>query len=228
MRTLVVEPDTALRSVRARERENRVTMSTDGGAVQLTLGDRAALAVEAYRVGVTDPFTDVVAEITPLLWHVVRAQNVPRDLAEDVVQGVWLAFVRNAATLRDPQGALKWLLVTARRAAWEAVRKHREDERRTHDLPDGESEERLVSEELGPEAALLVSERDQALWRNVRALPGRCQEILRIMAFADRPSYRDIAEAVGMGVTSVGATRGRCLDKLRTLLESDEGWGNHG
>ena len=228
MRTLVVEPDTALRSVRARERENRVAMSTDGGAVQLTLGDRAALAVEAYRVGVTDPFTDVVTEITPLLWHVVRAQNVPRDLAEDVVQGVWLAFVRNAATLRDPQGALKWLLVTARRAAWEAVRKHREHERRAVDMPDGESERLAVSEDLGPEAALLLEERDQVLWRNVRALPERCQEILRIMAFADRPSYRDIAEAVGMGVTSVGATRGRCLDKLRTLLESDEGWGNHG
>ena len=184
MRTVVAEPDTVLRSVRATGRESRNTMGTDGGAIQLTLGDRAALAVEAYRVGVHEPFTDVVTEITPLLWHVVRAQNVPRDLAEDVVQGVWLAFVLNAGTLRDPQGAV-------------------------------------------PEESHLTNERDRVLWRNVRELPERCQEMLRIMAFADRPSYRDIAEAVGMGVTSVGATRGRCLDKLRTLLESDAGWGSH-
>lgn len=202
-------------------------MGTDGGAIQLTLGDRAALAVEAYRVGVHEPFTDVVTEITPLLWHVVRAQNVPRDLAEDVVQGVWLAFVRNAGTLRDPQGALKWLLVTARRAAWEAARRHRDQERRTEALPDDEPRPELATQGAVPEESLLTNERDRVLWRNVRELPERCQEMLRIMAFADRPSYRDIAEAVGMGVTSVGATRGRCLDKLRTLLESDAGWGSH-
>ena len=175
-------------------------------------------------MGVTDPFSDVVVEITPLLWHVVRAQNVPRDLAEDVVQGVWLAFVRHAPTLRDPQGALKWLLVTARRAAWEETRK----QRRTEAMSDGELPGETPCGDRGPEEWLLASERDRALWRNVSALPGRCQEMLRVMAFADRPSYRDIAEATGIGVTSVGATRGRCLDKLRTLLESDAGWSNHG
>jgi len=198
----------------------------DGG---VTLGDRAALALEAYRVGVSEPFADVVAELTPLLWHVVRAQNVPRDLAEDVVQGVWLAFVRNADSIRDPQGALKWLLVTARRAAWEAVRKQRELDRRSTQLPEeGAGAPELVETERGPEEALLASERDLALWRNVRELPERCQQILRVMAFADRPSYREIAEVTGMGVTSVGATRGRCLDKLRALLADDEGWGSHG
>jgi RNA polymerase sigma factor (sigma-70 family) len=228
MGMVVAETDTRPCSGVSRTRENQGAMSTDGGAVQLTLGDRAALAVEAYRMGVTDPFTEVVTEITPVLWHLVRAQNVPRELAEDVVQGVWLAFVRNAATLRDPQGALKWLLVTARRAAWEAVRKHREAERRAEALPEDEVHGGPPSTEPGPEDALLLSERDRVLWRNVRALPERCQEIVRIMAFADRASYKDIAEATGMGVTSVGATRGRCLDKLRTLLASDEGWGSHG
>ncbi len=233
MSMVVAEADTALRSgVGATGRESRDLMNaagTDGGAVQLTLGDRAALAVEAYRLGVSEPFADVVLELTPLLWHVVRAQNVPRDLAEDVVQGVWLAFVRNAGTIRDPQGALKWLLVTARRAAWEAVRKQRALERRTAPLPDDEprAQRALADPDPGPDASLLTQERDLVLWRNVRELPERCQEILRIMAFADRPSYRDIAEATGMGVTSVGATRGRCLATLRTLLSEDEGWGSH-
>lgn len=225
---VVAEPDTALRSTRVTGRESRETMGVDGGTMQLTLGDRAALALEAYRAGVSDPFVDVVQSVTPLLWHVVRAQNVPRDLAEDVVQGVWLAFVRNAATIKDPQGALKWLLVTARRAAWEAARKHREHERRSEPLSDGALPAEPRTDAPGPEELVLTSERDRVLWRNVRELPERCQEMLRIMAFADRPSYKDIAEATGIGVTSVGATRGRCLDKLRTLLAQDEGWGNHG
>lgn len=236
MGTVVELRATALRSSGAMGWESCRTMDVggearrDSGAVQLTLGDRAALALEAYRIGVSDPFADVVPELTPLLWHVVRSQNVPRDLAEDVVQGVWLAFVRSADTIRDPQGALKWLLVTARRAAWEAARKHRDQERRTTPLPDGETPgaPELSARDLGPDEALLVDERDRVLWRNVRALPERCQQILRLLAFADRPSYHEIAEVTGMGVTSVGATRGRCLAKLRTRLADDEGWGNHG
>src|SRR5690606_21689277 len=166
MHMLVAEPDTGLRSCPSRGRESRDTMGTDGGALQLTLGDRAALAVEAYRAGMTGPVTDVVVEITPLLWHVVRAQNVPRDVAEAVVQGVWLAFVRNARTLRDPQVPRRWLRVTARRAAREAVRRLGIDEHRSSELPEPEP----MCLEPGPEDEVLTSERARALWRNVQAL----------------------------------------------------------
>lgn len=192
-----------------------------------SLGDRAATALAAYRDGDPVPMGDLVREATPLLWNVVRAQGVPRDEAEDVVQGVWLALVRHADGLRDPQAALKWLLVSARRAAWEAVRRRRDGERRTatvteeHD-PVGT----LPSPEPQPEEHLLESERDRVLWRCFAALPERCRTILRSVALADRPDYRRIAEEVGMRVTSVGATRGRCLAKLRTLLDQDRGWGD--
>ena len=178
-------------------------------------------------MGVMGPVTDLVREATPLLWRVVRAQNVPRETAEDVVQGVWLAFVRNAGVIREPQGALQWLLVTARRAAWEATRKHRDAEKRTAELPDGEQGHRveLTSAEPDPEEAVLTDERDQALWRRFNELSERCRQILQLLAFADKPSYRLISEATGIGETSVGTIRSRCLARLRTLLESDEGWG---
>lgn len=219
---VVAQADTGLRSWRTTGRENRDTM-TDGGAAQLTLGDRAALAAEAVRAGAHEAFAAAVHDLTPLLWNVVRAQDVPREIAEDVVQGVWLAFVQHVGRLRDTQGALKWLLVTARRAAWEALRKHREHERRT----EAELETDPVEPSAGPEDLVVLTERDRVLWRNVRALDARCRELLRILAFADRASYRDIAEATGIGLTSVGATRGRCLEKLRARLAQDEGWTGH-
>lgn len=231
---VVVEADTALRSLSGAERgEAGRTMGVAGdatpkaGAVDTTLGDRAALALEAYRMGVAGPVTDLVREVTPLLWHVVRAQNVPRETAEDVVQGVWLAFVRNADKIREPQGVLQWLVVTARRAAWEATRKHRDHERRTAPLPEGESAGTwdLVSAEPQPEESVLTDERDQALWRAYGALSERCRQLLRVLAFADRPTYRLISEVTGINETSVGTIRGRCLAQLRAELETDEGWG---
>jgi DNA-directed RNA polymerase specialized sigma24 family protein len=33
-----------------------------------------------------------------------------------------------------------------------------------------------------------------------------------------------VAEALGMPVGSIGPTRGRCLAKLRAMLQADPGW----
>jgi DNA-directed RNA polymerase specialized sigma24 family protein len=45
-----------------------------------------------------------------------------------------------------------------------------------------------------------------------------------MVALADRPDYRAISALTGVPVTSVGVTRGRCLAKLRRLLDDDERW----
>lgn len=200
--------------------------TTHGPApVEQSLGDRAAHALVAYRAGETEPMAALVREATPLLWNIVRSQGVERDEAEDVVQGVWLALVRHTDSVRDPQALLKWLVVTARRSAWQTTRRRRESDRRSVPLADDvDRMPGLTSREPSPEEPVLLAERDQVLWRCFQALPERCRTILRSVAMADRPDYRRIAEEVGMRVTSVGATRGRCLARLRTLLDQDEGW----
>ena len=55
-------------------------------------------------------------------------------------------------------------------------------------------------------------------------LPERCRRLLRVIAFADRPDYAAVAEALGMPVGSIGPTRGRCLAKLRAQLAADPAW----
>ena len=49
-------------------------------------------------------------------------------------------------------------------------------------------------------------------------LPERCQRLLRIVAFENRPDYARLAVDLGMPVGSIGPTRGRCLAKLRVAL----------
>ena len=187
-----------------------------------SLADKAAEAVMAYRAGDTDRLAGLVRLLTPLLWHTVRAQGADRDLAEDVVQSVWLVLVRNMDSIRDPHATLQWLLVTARRAAWRAVRQARTDA--VHQLDDDATAWLTGPPDELPGAALERDERDAALWRHVQDLPERCRRLLGLVALVDRPDYAVVSQSLGMPIGSIGPTRGRCLAKLRMSLAADPTW----
>jgi RNA polymerase sigma factor (sigma-70 family) len=184
-----------------------------------TLSSRAASLFSAYRNGDEARMADLVALLTPILWHTARAQRLDRELAEDAVQTAWLALVRSADTIADPQAVLQWLLVSVRREAWRVVK--RTDRVEPHALLDDDVI--APSRELTDEV-VLRADGDSRLWQHVAALPERCQALLRVIAFADRPDYAAVAKALGMPVGSIGPTRGRCLAKLREQLSLDTAW----
>ncbi|WP_083649130.1 RNA polymerase sigma factor [Cellulosimicrobium sp. CUA-896] len=189
--------------------------------------DRGAFALLEYRDGRNEALAEFVREATPLLWHTVRAQGVDREQADDVVQTVWVALVRNAMTIKEPHAVLKWLLITAKRASWEAVRKQRDEARRRTELPDDTDEgvPTLPSSDPTPDVEVLTHERDRGLWRALSRLPERCQTLLKLVSLADRPDYKAISAATGMPVGSIGSTRGRCLAKLRDIIDvQGESW----
>jgi DNA-directed RNA polymerase specialized sigma24 family protein len=114
---------------------------------------------------------------------------------------------------------LQWLIVSARREAWRTTR--RADRTEAREFRDDD----IVSEPgSAPEQVVLGADRQVRLWGHISRLPQRCRELLRVIAFADRPDYASIAESLGMPVGSIGPTRGRCLGKLRAQLAADPGW----
>lgn len=184
-----------------------------------TLASRAAAHFDAYRRGDEHRMGELVALLTPILWHTVRAQRLDPDSAEDVLQTVWLSLVRSADSISDPQAVLQWLIVSARREAWRVVK--RSDR---VDVRDFEPDDLSAAPTDSPDAVVLRGDGDERLWRHVGLLPERCRELLRVVAFADRPDYAAIASSLGMPVGSIGPTRGRCLAKLRHSLAADPGW----
>jgi DNA-directed RNA polymerase specialized sigma24 family protein len=68
------------------------------------------------------------------------------------------------------------------------------------------------------DTAVLVDERDQALWQAFGRLGEKCRQLLRV-AVADPQAYEEISVALGMPVGSIGPTRRRCLTQLRALIE---------
>jgi len=192
-----------------------------------TLCDRACQAFTAYRAGERAGLDELVALMTPLLWHTVRSQGVEAGAAEDVVQTIWLRLLHGSDAIRDPQTIVKWLLVAAKREAWRVAKRARDD--RAHlatPRPDADDDLVRLPDKGGetPDEVLLRDDRERMLWRHVQGLPPRCRQLVRVIAFADRPDYAQIAESLDMPVGSIGPTRGRCLAKLRQELAADPQW----
>lgn len=180
--------------------------------------ERAAALFVRWRDGDSRAMDDLVRLMTPLLWHVVRAYGLDSALTEDVVQTTWLTLVRRHETITDPLAVSGWLATCARREAWRVGKQHR----RADATEMEELEPRLPAHESAEETAAADDEA-QRLWGAVGQLSDRCQRLLRIVAFEDRPDYARIAQDLSMPVGSIGPTRQRCLGKLRGLLEG-HGW----
>jgi RNA polymerase sigma factor (sigma-70 family) len=184
--------------------------------------ERAARRTElitAARAGDSVAFDGLVRELNPLLWHVVRAQGLGSEEAADVVQTTWLELVQRVQEIRSPQALTRWLVTTARRQAWHVRSRQRHHRRTTTDsiadTPDADA---------GPPDLLGASERERVLWRHMQDLSDQCRELLRIVAFVDRPDYEVVVEALAMPRGSIGPTRGRCLARLREALTADPTW----
>lgn len=194
-------------------------MQTGAGSESLAV--RAADAFRAFRDGDPSGMSTLVDAVTPLLWAVARQQGVDRERAADVVQTTWLKLVEHAGSIADPQSVLKWLITTTKRDAWSAAARARREEPGTYDdVRDVEPDESHPS----PELTVLEAEDGSLVWAHFAQLPDRCRALLRAVAFAEKPDYAHVAEALGMPVGSIGPTRGRCLAKLRASLTADPRW----
>ena len=166
----------------------------------------------------------LVDRVTPLLWHMARSQGADRATADDVVQTTWLRLVEHTHDIADPQAVLQWLLMTTKREAWSAVRRARRTvPREPWEEPASTDPTAPVT---GPDPAVATEESElaAAIWRHIEQLPARCHQLLRLVAFVDRPDYSAVSSALGIPVGSIGPTRGRCLAKLRLALTSDPSW----
>jgi RNA polymerase sigma factor (sigma-70 family) len=180
-----------------------------------TRWQHAADLFDAWRGGDSRAMDGLVRLMTPVLWHVVRAYGLERTLAEDVVQTTWLRLVRGQAQIADARAVASWLTTTARREAWRVGKANGRVE-----ATDADDLDSLLPEQASAEDRAAIGEERRRLWLAVQRLAERCQRLLRVIAFEDRPDYARLAADLAMPVGSIGPTRQRCLAKLRALLEA--------
>jgi RNA polymerase sigma factor (sigma-70 family) len=192
--------------------DNGTLLETDERPVPTP--DVAELVLRA-RAGDEYAWTALVDRFTPMLWSIARSYRISSADAADVVQVTWLRLMQHLPTLRQPHFVAAWLATTARRETLAVIRRSKREE--PQEL-DGDRFPHTAVTGVDADARILRRERDRIVRHAVEQLPARQQLLLRLLAADPPPNYRDISRATGIPIGSIGPTRARALQRLRTLL----------
>lgn len=142
-----------------------------------------------------------------------RCRLSEADVGE-VHQVTWLRMVENIGRIEQPERVGAWLATTAKRESLRIVRA-RGRVSFDHEGLLQRADPCAVSLDAGP----IGEERAAAVRRAFALLPPHCQRLLRILTEDDLPSYKEISRVLAMPIGSIGPTRGRCLERLRRIME---------
>ena len=133
--------------------------------------------------------------------------------AADVFQAVCLKLIEHLHQIKDETKISAWLVTTTTRQCLHL----RSLKFRETDTGEDFDEQPDPADNL--EELRILTEQQQAIREAVDQLAARCRSLIEILYFDPRQlSYEDISAQMGIPVASIGPTRARCLDKLRTIL----------
>lgn len=147
-----------------------------------------------------------------MVWSVARGFRLDDASAKDVSQTVWLKLIENVDSINDPERLPGWLATTCRR---ESLRVARAGERAIPTQFEYDVED-TVSPSL--DEMLIDDEESRFVVQAFKTLDDMCQQLLRLMTIEVELSYEEISAITGRPIGSLGPTRARCLEKLRTSL----------
>lgn len=178
--------------------------------------EQAGQLVRRAREGDASAWNELVDAYVGMVWSITRAHRLGPSDGGDVSQATWLRLLENIDRITDPDRVGAWLATTARR---ECLRVLRAGGRQVL-VGDYEYLDRAGADHVEVDELLLRRESDTEVRAALSGLPPRCRELLELL-MADEPlSYEEIGRRLDMPVGSIGPTRGRCLAKLRRLVES--------
>jgi RNA polymerase sigma factor (sigma-70 family) len=174
-----------------------------------------ARLIRACLSGNEQAWSALIDKYKNLIYSIpVRYGASPEDAA-DIFQSVCLELFSELPRLRKTAAFRSWLITVTAHQSFHWKRKVR---RRAEDELTPLGEEKLG---VDPSPDLIEQvEREQMLREAIARLPGRCQELIRLL-FYQQPqmSYRDVAQRLGLATGSIGFIRGRCLKRLQRTLE---------
>ena len=133
--------------------------------------------------------------------------------ASDVFQVACLKLLEHLHEVKDDTKISSWLVTTTMRHCL-----HLKSLRYRESSSEEEFEEPAdPSDNL--EELRILTEQQQGVRDAVGELQPRCRSLIEMLYFDTRSlSYDEISKEIGMPVASIGPTRARCFDKLRTML----------
>jgi RNA polymerase sigma factor (sigma-70 family) len=158
----------------------------------------------------------LVDQYARLIWSITGEFKLGESDAADVAQTTWLRLLEHIDRIEYPARVGSWLAATARHECLRSLAA-----RKKVVLSQDDIELTAVAVYMPPvDERLLADERAEVVRDALSRLPSRWQQLLE-MLMADPPmAYADISDELGLPVGSIGPTRGRCLARLRVLLQA--------
>lgn len=182
------------------------------------LGRSDAELLAACRRGDQTAWNTLVARFQNLICAIPRNAGLGEHLVGEVFQEVFLALFQKLDEIEQPERLRAWLVTAAKYKTWRLRSKERFSSSRMEDDEEDESL-RIPDEALLPDEALVELEEQHLVRAAVATLDERCRTIITMLFYTtEQPSYVEIGAAIGVGHTSIGPLRARCLKKLSRLL----------
>ena len=167
------------------------------------------------RAGVGDQgaWNELVDRFNQMVWSIARSFRLDDASAKDVSQTVWLRLVENIHRIDDPERLPGWLATTCRREALrvKGMRQRSVPTDFQYDIPD---------ESPSLEAILVEDEEAREVIAAFATLSEDCQQMLRLLTTDPPLSYEEISEIIGRPIGSLGPTRSRCLERLKSIISA--------
>jgi RNA polymerase sigma factor (sigma-70 family) len=198
--------------------EEKAESSTDSQVAEAT--DTAAMEIVGWvRQATTGDFqawNRLVNQYSRLIWSITVSFKLAESDAADVVQTTWMRLIEHIDRIEHPARIGSWLASTARNECLRHVAARKRIVLVEEDVEfDG-------VDHHGPEIdeGLLARERARDVREAMSHLPPQWQRLIELLMSDPPVSYAEISDQLGLPIGSIGPTRGRCLAKLRVLLEA--------
>jgi RNA polymerase sigma factor (sigma-70 family) len=150
-----------------------------------------------------------------LVYSIPLKYGAPPQDAADIFQSVWLDLFNELPRLRDAEALQAWLVRVTTHKCYHWKRQQPAE----GDWDGKELEEQAANGALPP-AMLADIEREQIVRDAIALLPPRCKEMIELLFFEHPPlRYAAVASRLNLAPGSIGFIRGRCLKRLKQILE---------
>ena len=151
-----------------------------------------------------------------LIYSIPLRYGTPHQDAADIFQAVCLDLFNELPRLRDAEALQGWLTRVTANKCYHWKRRQFEQER---DL-EVDQVENLSAVQAIPPDMLAELEREQMVREAMEHLPPRCREMIELLFFEHPPvPYNEVARRLNLATGSIGFIRGRCLKRLKKLLQ---------
>ena len=175
-------------------------------------GSLTDLVAAALR-GTQAAWQELHRRFSPLVLSVCRRHRLSQADADDVGQIVWLRVVEHLGLVRDPLALPGWIATTARNECLQVIKF-----RRRNESADPMVDQRFNRQETAePLERMHRLELHQALLDGLSQLPAHQRELMMLLIADPELPYREIAARLDIPIGSIGPTRARCLQKLRSM-----------